>query len=88
MKHLKLLLTLAAILFGYGKPAFSQTLDFPSVILSNVPFEMTWEGFTEASPGNPVIVRGFADTPFYITSPMGEADVKILGNAVLEFTLD
>jgi Na+/H+ antiporter NhaC len=84
----KLLFIVAAVLLSCGKPVLAQSIKLPSIILSNVPFEMGWEGFSHASPENPAIVKGLAGGSFKITSPMGNADVKIQGNIVLEHPLD
>ena len=85
---MKSLFIVAAVLLSFGKPVLAQNIKLPSIILSNVPFEMEWEGFSHASPENPAIVKGFAGGSFKITSPIGSADVKIQGNIVLEHPLD
>ena len=88
MKPGKLILSLVSIFIVFGEPASAQTIDLPPIILSNVPFEINWEGFTEASPEHPVIIRGLSGSSFKITSAMGEADVKIQGSTVLEYALN
>ena len=88
MKHIGLVLTLITLLSSIGRPTFAQTIDLPSIILSNVPFEISWEGFADASEGNPVLVRGFSGESLAISSPVGEAEVNIQGNTVLEYTLN
>jgi len=85
---MKLLFILTGVLLGLGKPLFAQNINLPSIILSNVPFEMNWEGFSQASPASPVIIRGLAAGSFNITSPAGSAEVKIKGHAVLEYPLN
>jgi len=72
----------------YGKPVLAQNIHLPTIILSNVPFELNWEGFSQASPENPVVIKGLSTEFFSITSPVGSAEVKIKGNTVLEYPLN
>jgi len=81
-----LLIIAAGVLLGSVKPAFAQSINLPPIILSNVPFEMNWDGFNHATPENPVIIKGLAAGPLSIISPAGSATVKVKGNAILQYT--
>ncbi len=66
-------------------PLAGQSLDLPSIILSGVPFEISWSGFTQASSATPITINGFNDHPFVITSDQGSADVIISGTTNLQY---
>lgn len=88
MTHLKRLLILVSVLTGVGNSAIAQNIDLPPVILSSVPFDISWEGFTGASPDNPILIKGFSSGPLNITSPTGETEVKVKGDIALEYSLN
>ena len=75
------------MLLGAGGSLFGQKIDLPAIILSNVPFELSWEDFSQASPENPIQMNGLAGGPYSITSPEGAAEVRIQGKVVLEYPL-
>ncbi len=77
-----------AFLLGTGNPVLAQSIKLPSIILSNVPFEMQWEGFTYATDDSPAVVKGLAGGSYKIKSPSGSAVVKFQGNTVLLYPLD
>ncbi|MBT3227855.1 MAG: Na+/H+ antiporter NhaC family protein [Candidatus Marinimicrobia bacterium] len=83
-----MLFIVASVFLCYGKPVLAQNIHLPTIILSNVPFELNWEGFSQASPENPVVIKGLSTEFFSITSPVGSAEVKIKGNTVLEYPLN
>jgi len=60
-------------------------IELPTIILSNVPFEMNWEGFDKASPVNPILVNGLEGGSFSIESPSGSAKVQVDGRSFLEY---
>ncbi|NQV29774.1 MAG: Na+/H+ antiporter NhaC family protein [Candidatus Marinimicrobia bacterium] len=66
----------------------AQDIKLPKIILSNVPFEVSWNGFTAATQLNPVLINGFAISPLAIRSMEGSAEVFISGNAVVNFVRD
>lgn len=66
----------------------AQSLQVPSVILSQVPFQVAWEGFLQASTDNPLKIAGFQGEALLITEPAGEAEVRIQGHTILEFPLN
>jgi len=68
-----------------GRPIQAQSLQFPGLILSNVPFELEWSGFDQASPEQPMHVNGFSTGILEITSPEGVAEVQIQGTATLSY---
>jgi Na+/H+ antiporter NhaC len=61
------------------------TLDFPSIILSDVPFDLTWEGFDGADNEHPVIIKGLGSEPIFINSPAGELRTSLSGNGVISY---
>ncbi len=64
----------------------AQSLEFPLVILSNVPFEVSWDGFTQASPQNPVIIGGFDQGSLQITSNTGASSVFLSNKHIFEYS--
>lgn len=57
-------------------------------MLSHVPFEISWEGFTNATPENPVVVEGFKNGPLLITSPTGEDRVSLSNSGQIQYALE
>ena len=47
------------LLLGGFVSTQAQSLQVPSVILSQVPFQVAWEGFLQASTDNPLKIAGF-----------------------------
>jgi len=62
----------------------AQTVDFPSIILSNVPFEVSWEGYDNVSAVNPLMMSGFSEGVFQITSPEGSLKTYLSRDSVIE----
>ena len=76
------------LLLGGFVSTQAQSLQVPSVILSQVPFQVAWEGFLQASTDNPLKIAGFQGEALLISEPAGEAEVRIQGHTILEFPLN
>jgi len=83
IKH-SLLKTVVLLLFVMQAPA--QNLELPPVILSHVPFEITWDGFIEASTQNPIVVEGFKNGSLLIVSPEGSAKVSLQSSGKIKYS--
>lgn len=73
------------LLFGLSQISFAQNLHLPSTILSGIPFEVSWDGFTQASEDSPVQIQGFATGTLSIVSPSGTAEVKLDQGSIVEY---
>lgn len=63
----------------------AQKLEFPSIILSNVPFEVSWDDFSHASSETPIIISGLEQGPLQITTNQGTKELSISGKVSLEY---
>ncbi|MEA3286108.1 MAG: Na+/H+ antiporter NhaC family protein [Candidatus Marinimicrobia bacterium] len=81
------MLTAVCLLYFSISPIQAQDLEFPPIILSGVPFEVSWEHFDQASEQEPVTVTGFEKSALQITTDKGSAQVILKGRATLEYGL-
>ncbi len=63
----------------------AQDIKLPKIILSSVPFEIRWNGFSEATQASPAFINGFAQGPLTISSETGSAKVSVKGNVVVNY---
>lgn len=79
------ILVVVFITIGISPKLNAQELEVPKIILSNIPFEVTWDGFIQASPENPVLVKGFSGGDLLINEASGAAEVSLTSGSVLEY---
>ncbi|MCF7808358.1 MAG: Na+/H+ antiporter NhaC family protein [Candidatus Marinimicrobia bacterium] len=70
-----------------SQPLSAQQIEVPKTILANIPFEITWTGFAQASPEQPVVVKGLSDGELLIHEPDGAVKVSLKQNSTLEYNL-
>ena len=81
-------LAISLILMGSVVNISAQTLNLPTVILSNVPFELTWQGFSDATVQNPVLIKGFNGESLSITSSSGSQKVILGSESTIEYPME
>ena len=79
---MKLFPLLLVLLLGSAR---AQSIDLPSVILAHVPFDLSWEGFDQASPDNPVIIKGLGNKPLLLDVPEGEFRAVLKSHTILTY---